>query len=49
MNTKLHLTSSDAECMRVASYIYMSTVIREKCKIPYKKFAVVKKKEKKWN
>jgi len=37
MNTKLHSTSSESQCARVASYVYMSTVIREMCKMPRKK------------
>jgi hypothetical protein len=38
MNTKLHSSSSESQCVRVRSYVYISTVIREKSKMPCKKY-----------
>jgi hypothetical protein len=51
MNTKLHSTSSEFQRVRVASYIYISTVIREMSKIPCKKYlsdSEKRKKERNW-
>jgi hypothetical protein len=46
MNTKMHSTSSEPKCLRVASYICISTVIRENFKMYCKKYLSGSKNEK---